>query len=50
MKRVDVVTVTGSGAGVVNRPNGQEALVAYWWNGGGYIVPNAFRALAPVGS
>jgi HK97 family phage major capsid protein len=50
MKRVDVVTVTGSGAGVVNRPNGQEALVAYWWNGGGYIVPNAFRALAGAGS
>lgn len=50
MKRVDVVTVTGSGNGVVNRPNGQEALVAYWWNGGGYIVPNAFRALSGTGS
>lgn len=27
-------------------PTGQRALVAFWWNGGGYIDGNAFRGLS----
>ena len=49
--RRDAVTVTSSaGGGALNVPNGQDALTAYWWNGGGYVDHNAFRALVPSGS
>jgi len=29
-----------------NTPTGQRALVAFWWNGGGFIDGNAFRGLS----
>lgn len=47
--RRDAVTVSPEDGGV-NVPNGQDALTAYWWNGGGYIDMNAFRALVPASS
>src|SRR5690606_30670032 len=45
IKRVDVVTAPNSTSPTANLPTGQEALVAFWWNGGGFIDHGAFRAL-----
>lgn len=50
LKRIDVVTVPNSTDPTANVPNGQEALVAFWWNGAGFIDPNAFRALRNRGA
>lgn len=43
MKRVDVVVDLNG------LPTGETALVAFWWNGGGFIDPNAFRGLIDNG-
>ena len=42
MKRQDIV-VDGSGL-----PTGETGLVAFWWNGGGFVDTNAFRVLENV--
>lgn len=41
--QIDNMVKKVSGSNVL--PSGQRAIVAYWWNGGGFIDPNAFRGL-----
>jgi HK97 family phage major capsid protein len=45
--RVMFDNLVKDGTGV---PTGQAAIVAFWWNGGGFIDPNAFRGLTDNGA